>query len=197
MTFLGRRLAGARPSLAVRVGALLGIPVLCGFAFWIGAATAPQADAHDVDDEPLTAIVEAVAPTSNLTLDGTLERRSSIVVVWSGEGGIVTALHVEVGDRVERGKTVAEINGRPAILLSGILPAYRDLRPGAVGPDVAQLTSALVSLGYLSVPTDTYTSDVANAVRAMYEGAGYPAPTASSELETQLKAAREELRAAK
>ena len=43
---------------------------------------------------------------------------------------------------------VAEVSGRPVFLLTGTVPMYRALGPGAVGPDVAQLQDGLRELGF-------------------------------------------------
>ncbi|GAA1957173.1 peptidoglycan-binding protein [Catenulispora subtropica] len=56
---------------------------------------------------------------------------------------------------------------------------YRDLKPGAVGGDVAQLQNALSALGYSSGP-DTpgqFGTGTKAAVTAFYNRLGYPVPT--------------------
>jgi peptidoglycan hydrolase-like protein with peptidoglycan-binding domain len=61
-------------------------------------------------------------------------------------GGTVTGLPA-AGSTVERGGSLYELSGRPTVLLIGAVPAYRALREGDAGPDVAQLQANLVALG--------------------------------------------------
>jgi peptidoglycan hydrolase-like protein with peptidoglycan-binding domain len=60
-------------------------------------------------------------------------------------GGTVTSLPA-LGTTVNRGETLYAIDGRPTVLLIGTVPAYRALREGDTGPDVAQLQANLVAL---------------------------------------------------
>ena len=61
-------------------------------------------------------------------------------------GGAVTSLPA-LGTTVARGETLYALDGRPTVLLIGTVPAYRALREGDSGPDVAQLQANLVALG--------------------------------------------------
>jgi peptidoglycan hydrolase-like protein with peptidoglycan-binding domain len=60
----------------------------------------------------------------------------------------VTKLDVATGSTIRNGEQLAEIDGAPLFALTGAVPAWRDLLPGDSGPDVAELQSALASLGY-------------------------------------------------
>jgi multidrug efflux system membrane fusion protein len=66
-------------------------------------------------------------------------------------GGTVTALPM-VGATVARGEVLYALAGRPTVLLIGSIPAYRALREGDVGPDVAELQENLVELGHGGTP---------------------------------------------
>jgi hypothetical protein len=91
---------------------------------------------------------------------------------------VVTKMPARLGGRVWPGHVIAEIDGRPIILLRGTLPAYRDLRVGDSGPDVAQLQAALSKLGYLdNDPSGSFDLGTAGALGLLYEHVGYPAPT--------------------
>ena len=49
---------------------------------------------------------------------------------------------------IPQGGVLYRVNDSPVVLLRGSTPAYRTLSAGASGPDVAQLNSDLVALGY-------------------------------------------------
>lgn len=91
---------------------------------------------------------------------------------------VVTNMPARLGARVWPGHVMAEIDGRPIVLLRGALPAYRDLHDGDRGPDVAQLQTALNRLGYLDGdPSGSFGLGTAHALGLLYEHVGYPAPT--------------------
>lgn len=91
---------------------------------------------------------------------------------------VVTNMPTRLGARVWPGHVIAEIDGRPIVLLRGTLPAYRDLHDGDCGPDVAQLQTALNRLGYLDDdPPGSFGLGTADALGLLYEHVGYPAPT--------------------
>ena len=49
---------------------------------------------------------------------------------------------------VRQGQVLYRVSGSPVVLLYGPVPAYRDLSEGMTGPDVAELNTDLVQLGY-------------------------------------------------
>jgi Putative peptidoglycan binding domain/HlyD family secretion protein len=53
-----------------------------------------------------------------------------------------------LGQAIRQGQPLYRVNNRPVALLHGSTPAYRTLSAGASGPDVAELNSDLVALGY-------------------------------------------------
>jgi hypothetical protein len=66
--------------------------------------------------------------------------------------GTITALPA-IGHGVSQGQVLYEVNGAPVVLLYGSTPAYRTLSEGTspsdvTGPDVAELNTNLVALGY-------------------------------------------------
>jgi HlyD family secretion protein len=94
---------------------------------------------------------------------------------------VITAVNVHPGDQVSAGDVLFGISGRPLFVLPGRFPAYRDMEPGDVGPDVAELQSALAGLGF-PCGDDTSGSFGAGtevAVRDFYAAIGYPVATAS------------------
>jgi hypothetical protein len=88
---------------------------------------------------------------------------------------VVTGLSVKPGDRVAAGSAVAVVSGRPVIALAGKLPAYRDLSPGMVGPDVQQLRLALAGLGLSTTHDrrDWFGPSTQKAVVALYARIGF------------------------
>lgn len=91
---------------------------------------------------------------------------------------VITKMPARLGGRVWPGRVIAEIDGRPIILLRGALAPYRDLREGDSGPDVAQLQAALIRLGYADFdPPGSFGPGTALAVGLLYERLGYAPPT--------------------
>ncbi len=89
----------------------------------------------------------------------------------------VTKMKVSLGRRVRPGHVLAELDGRPIVLLHGNLAPYRDLHEGHTGPDVVQLQKALASLGYGDYDLvgffGWYTSQ---DLVSLYQHLGYSAP---------------------
>ncbi|WP_328469581.1 peptidoglycan-binding protein [Actinoplanes sp. NBC_00393] len=88
--------------------------------------------------------------------------------------GIVTWLP-ESGATVTRGKPLHRIDDEPAVLMYGSTPAYRPMRSGDEGRDVAQLEKNLEALGYDGFTVDDdYTGSTADAVEQWQEDMGLP-----------------------
>lgn len=92
---------------------------------------------------------------------------------------VITKLPVGVGDTVTAGALILEVSGRPVIALTGAIPAYRDLAPGASGPDVTQLQQALAEQGLLTASQvdGVYGVATSEAVSRLYRGLGHAAPS--------------------
>lgn len=98
-------------------------------------------------------------------------------VEWTADLGYGTPIEVTaatdltvtavrpVGTVLERGDTLLEADDQPIVVLYGELPFWRGLAEGHEGPDVAQLETNLVALGYDADTTvtidDTFTSNTA------------------------------------
>lgn len=61
---------------------------------------------------------------------------------------MVTDVLARVSEPLEYGDVIAEVAGRPIIVLRGDFDLYRDLVGGSEGADVEQLQQALINLGY-------------------------------------------------
>ncbi|MCA1844617.1 MAG: peptidoglycan-binding protein, partial [Actinobacteria bacterium] len=91
----------------------------------------------------------------------------------------------EKGKDLGEGSVAFTISGRPAFVLQGAVPAYRDIAPGAVGDDVRQLQEALVRLGFRPGRTDgVYDDRTGLAVAAWYVKGGW-LPSGPSEEQLQ------------
>ena len=115
------------------------------------------------------------------------------VSIPAGSGTqVLTGRVPEAGAEVTEGMVLAEVSGRPVIVLGGALPSYRTLVPGSTGPDVQQLQEALARLGYSPGEADgVYDGEVATAVAALYAAVGYSAPAAAPEATAALDAAKQ------
>jgi HlyD family secretion protein len=181
----GSRLARRRRVLlGVAVGAaLLAVGGLVGAAFvkspaQLAADTAPPAQT------PTTAKVTSQDLTSSVAMRGVVYPSTQYDVSASGTAAqlYISKLDVKAGGTVRDGELLAEIDGAPMFVLTGSVPAWRDLAPGESGPDVAELQKALAALGY-SDEGDTpgyYGAGTEDAVSAFYEHLGYTVPTAAA-----------------
>ena len=154
---------------------------LVGLATAVFIETPPEVAAKSA--APAATVITAVARwqvlRNPITVQGTVRSARTVVVMARAPYATVTVtrLPVKAGDRVRPGRVVAEIDGRPILLLRGRLPAYRNLHEGDHGPDVTQLQRALGSLGYASFdPLGYFGPSTALALLLFYRHLGYDAP---------------------
>ena len=163
----------------------------------LAARTAPP------DAGPVTAPVEKRAIENTVLTRGEVTYADAVkltIDAGSAENRPVVTGHVpEVGAVLNAGSVALELAGRPVVVLPGDLPAYRDLSIGMRGPDVSQLKHALAAMGYGSgdLASDAYDWNTANAVGAMYEQLGYPAPSRAENSATDIRSAERSLRSAR
>jgi Putative peptidoglycan binding domain/HlyD family secretion protein len=104
-------------------------------------------------------------------------------------GGVyISKLDVVAGKTIHNGEELAEIDGEPLFVLTGAVPAWRDVIPGESGPDVTELQKALASLGYYD-GGDTpgyFGSATEYAVSLYYEHLGYTPPSSGGVPETNV-----------
>ena len=149
----------------------------------IGASVAllGGGDGASADDEgaaagpaTATAVVERTDLVEREELDGTLGYGEPFELSV-GRNGTITALP-EAGSIIERGATVAEIDGTPVVLLYGNKPLWRPLAVDAEGPDVRILEENLVALGHADASSITvdevFTSATTAAVKRWQEATG-------------------------
>ncbi|WP_091563165.1 peptidoglycan-binding protein [Micromonospora pattaloongensis] len=174
-------------ALAVTVAALVASARLRSPAELAAETAPPPASAR-------TAPVEKRVLTDTVVTRGRVGAEQTVDVVPRTAGGqppVITGVTVKPGDRVDAGRVLMEISGRPVFALPGGVAAYRDLRPGAVGRDVAQLQTALTTLGFgTDDRAGSYGAGTKRAVAAFYRAKGYAPRPASDEDEVLLTRAR-------
>jgi len=181
-----KRITPLRASIAM-VGALVAVSAL---SLWVGSRIrSPEqaaADAAPPIPSVITASVERRTLTQQLTLRGT-GVVDGVAVVARAEDSVLPAIVTDVrmtnGAILACGDVPLVVAGRPVIVMKGDLPMYRDLVPGSVGPDVAQLQQVLADLGYRSDDPDdvgTFGPATQDLVRQLYEHLGF-APALTSQ----------------
>lgn len=152
-------------------------------AFLVGRfVTSPNDQAIDNSKmEPIvTALVETrTFPPQETSLPGIISTGSMAVV--GAEGGedprVVTSVNVTAGSTIESGSVIGRVSGRPVIALSLPFVLYRDIAPGDVGDDVAEIQRALQSLGlYPGAIDGVYGSISETAMKKLYAQRGLEPP---------------------
>ncbi|MEZ5343099.1 MAG: peptidoglycan-binding protein [Acidimicrobiales bacterium] len=150
------------------------------------------------DPSLITVPVELRELASRVVVRGTVTSSevTTISVSPSTDGSsIITRLPKAAGDTLNEGDVVAEVAGRPVIVLQGDLPVFRSLGPSMEGPDVTQLEQSLVRLGYdVGTVDGVYDAALADAVNALYRDAGYRANEPTTEETDALARARTRVR---
>ncbi len=148
-------------------------------AHWIKSPAQFAAESSAPPPSVITAPVEMRVVSSGMVTRGSVSSLSTINAVPSQppEGvtkALITKRPVRAGAKLEPGDVVLEISGRPVFYLPGRIPAYRDLRTGATGPDVTQLQRALDAVGYTDTdPTGRYGPSTTADVAALFTSHGY------------------------
>jgi peptidoglycan hydrolase-like protein with peptidoglycan-binding domain len=129
------------------------------------AATAPATG---------TAKVVRTDLSTRVPMFGTLGFSAPVTIAGTTAGQSYTWLPVP-GAIIAQGQPLYEVDGRQVPLLSGDRPAWRPLAEGATaGPDIAQLNTALVALGFAHGLTGNqhFTSATTAAVRRFQHARG-------------------------
>lgn len=109
------------------------------------------------------------------------------------EMGVITTLP-ERGAQLDEGEVLLTSSGRPAFVLQGDIPVYRDLFPGLIGEDVRQLEAALERLRFDPGPVDgVFDEATTAAVADWYSSAGYVSFAATGEQLANLRNLEDEL----
>ncbi|GAA4695331.1 peptidoglycan-binding protein [Phytohabitans rumicis] len=158
--------------------------VLCSAVLALSSAVKSPAQVAAETEAPgrtvLTAPVERRVLNDTVVLRGTVVQAHTIAVepaaVFESERMVVTAVRVKARQAVKAGQILVEVSGRPVVVLPGAFPAYRDIRPGARGKDVAQLQAALRKLGYRVARESVFGPSTKAALTRLYDSLGYPVP---------------------
>ncbi|MEV0741487.1 peptidoglycan-binding protein [Streptomyces sp. NPDC050549] len=195
----------SRFSSRKHLGALVGAVVLVGAGGWIAGtqvrSPADAAAAHTAPKAgPVTVAVQRQSLTATVVASGSVEFASPRPLALAGAVGTgasataagegaeqrITKAPV-AGTKVKEGDVLMTVNGRPVLALSGTVPMYRALGPGASGDDVKQLQKALHRLGFFSGSiSGNYGQGTAAAVTSWYSSKGYEAQKPSADDEQQL-----------
>jgi peptidoglycan hydrolase-like protein with peptidoglycan-binding domain len=160
---------GRRGLVWLGLGGAVVVAAATGIWLWV-ADSSPDAVPATTGPEA-TAIVEVGTVSATERWDGRLGRGTPFTV-RSGAAGTITRL-ADPGAPVGGGDVLFRVDEQPVTLLSGVVPMYRDLGPGASGPDVAQLEDNLAALGYLGFAADDrYSSSTVDAVRVWQQEIG-------------------------
>ncbi|MCE9622773.1 MAG: peptidoglycan-binding protein [Actinomycetia bacterium] len=140
-----------------------------------GAGSAASVTSPDpANSELSTVVVEQRDLVNTESFTGTVGHGDQRKLGLSANGTI-TQLPT-VGDVIEFGAPLAEVDGKPVLLLEGDRPQWRPLAAGAKGADVAQLEAALVALGYADANEvtvdETWTASTTAAVKRMQRSTG-------------------------
>ncbi|WP_336209476.1 peptidoglycan-binding protein [Nonomuraea sp. LPB2021202275-12-8] len=158
-----------------KIAALLAVVALAGAAIAVAnsaglldGGTAPSAAAAL---PPATTSIAKQTMEDTLDADGDLGFGPTTTAV-SRRPGTITWLP-DSGAQITRGKPLFKIDNDPVVLMYGGTPAYRDLKTGTEGRDVANLERNLSKLGYTGFTVDEeYTWATAEAVMEWQEDRG-------------------------
>lgn len=188
-----------------QLGALIGAVVLVGAGGWFAGSQvrspADAAAAHSAPQAgPVTVGVQRQSLTATVVATGSVEFSSPEPLSLAGPVGTGTAGGTAdegaeqrvtkapvAGAKVKEGDVLMTVNGRPVLALSGSVPMYRALGPGASGDDVKQLQKALRRLGFEpGAINGTFGQGTAAAVTDWYRSKGYQAQQPSPDEQQQL-----------
>src|SRR6266849_1275273 len=169
--------SGRRRWAAAGAGAVAVAAVVLAITDPFGPPGSPGAGAAGSSHPVATAMVTLRSLASQTQVAATLGDVGSYTVVNQAQGTI-TALSA-AGQVVRQGQMLYQVNGSPVVLLYGPVPAYRDLSEGLTGPDVTELNTDLVTLGYatrsqLGPSKDYFSSGTAYALEKLQARLGVP-----------------------
>jgi peptidoglycan hydrolase-like protein with peptidoglycan-binding domain len=187
---------------ALQAGIVLGAAALAGAGgVVVGTRIKSPADAAAERAAPVASLitvpVEMRQLVSTLIVSGetryvapTPVRLAGSVGTSGGETQVVTRLPA-LESEISEGTVMLEVSGRPVFAMLGELPMYRQLTPGAIGPDVEQLEQGLERLGFAPGTVDqNFDAGTEAALDAFYQSHGYASEGASATQRQSLAAAR-------
>jgi multidrug efflux pump subunit AcrA (membrane-fusion protein) len=186
---------------------VIGAVVLAAALGWffgsqIQSPAEAAADAEPPEASNITVQVTREVLSADVITRGDIVYDEPVSVALSGSFAetpekLVVTQAVEVNTELAEGAVAVEVVGRPVFVLTGEIPMYRDLRPGATGDDVLQVEEALSRMGlFAGTPDNVWDAGTSAAVAAWYESAGYRPNGLSAQEEAALRAARERVTSA-
>ncbi len=186
-------------------GVIAAVVLAAGLGWFFGSQIQSPAEAAAEAEPPeasnITVQVVSEVLSADVITRGDIVYDEPVSVSLSGSFAetpekLVVTQAVEVSADLVEGAVAVEVVGRPVFLLTGEIPMYRDLRPGATGDDVLQVEEALARMGFFfGVPDNLWDQETSAAVAAWYETAGYRPNGLSEEDDTALRAARDRVTA--
>lgn len=155
-------------------GAALGVAGTFGVLAYTDNGDASGTAESAVDVQLTTAPVEVRDLVDEVEWSAELGYGTPVDVTAAVDGTITDA--VDAGAVLGRGDTLMTVGSDPVVILYSELPFWRNLSEGAEGPDVEQLETNLVALGYDPDATvtidDQYTFNTALMVERWQEDIG-------------------------
>ncbi len=137
------------------MGIVLGAGGAAAAGVALGTDETPAELEEGIDLQLTTAPVETRDLIEEVEWLADLGYGTAVDIAAPVDGTVTSA--VDVGTVLRRGDVALEIDETPLVILYGAVPNWRDLAEGDEGPDVTQLETNLVALGY--DPDDTVTID--------------------------------------
>ena len=182
---------------------LVALVVVAGTTWAIAAQVMRSPAELAAETEPpepseVTVPVERTELVSDVIVRSTVQFDEPFPVSLAGsldvDGELIVTRVPEEDTEVDEGDILLEVSGRPVFVLSGEIPMFRDLRPGASGEDVEGLQAALDRLGYdLGSVDGELGAATQAAIEALYEDAGFTPPAPSTDEVERLEQAQERL----
>jgi multidrug efflux pump subunit AcrA (membrane-fusion protein) len=204
MSDVGGTPVGRRRGVRSLAG-LVGVSLLSGGVGWV-ASRELQSPADVAARTAAPVASRIVAPVEFRVLRSTLFTRGTVRfgsprVVTLPVSAVKTGSSVVIappvkGASLSEGSKVADIGGRPVVVLEGETPMYRDIRPGDSGADVASLKVALGRLGFAAGDGDVFDGVAEEAVGRWLRSVGYEPFGPTDAQADRLKAAADAVRKA-
>ena len=165
--------------VTVAAGALAGAVVAGALVAAAGSGNSSGTGASsDGSSQVATAPVVRTDLSTTVQVGGSIGYSGAYTITALGGGGGVYTWLPQPGQVIKQGQPLYAVGNQPVALLYGSVPAYRAFTAGmSEGPDVGQLTRALIALGYGAglTQSDTYSSATAAAVERMQRALGLQA----------------------
>jgi Putative peptidoglycan binding domain len=165
--------------VTVAAGALAGAVVAGALVAVAGSGNSSGTGASsDGSSQVATAPVVRTDLSTTVQVGGSIGYSGAYTITALGGGGGVYTWLPQPGQVIKQGQPLYAVGNQPVPLLYGSVPAYRAFTAGmSEGPDVGQLTRALIALGYGAglTQSDTYSSATAAAVERMQRALGLQA----------------------